>query len=259
MAIVERAPSRVDTVNKYLPEIEVTELPSAGMVYPVRGIYYHPYTFGEIKKLSMDSTPILKKYEYIMNGISVSGFDKFDLTLSDVLFIALLRKLSLPGVESIIINTQCSNCREKISKLYPLSSIEFDDLKVKSPISVTVDEVKYSFSPMTIGRMLALIQEYDEPSDNEMLAYMCTSHDPKIMVKILDDLSNTRSFVDDDVAVLNTVDSYMYHGIMPVKVECDKCHHINSVEIDDGEDEGVIVLPFLPNKATLKDRIEFGK
>jgi hypothetical protein len=258
------APRVAPPANIYLPEIEITELPSAGKVYPIRGMYYHPYSFGELKKLSMDTTPQLKKYEYITNGLTLpAGMSPDDLTLADVLFIALLRKLSVPGVEQISLTKICDKCKKVISHTIKFTDIEFDDLQSECPLTVEINGIEMSFSPMTLGGMKALVDYANDKgeaaSSTDLLAFQCISHDYDVMAATLEKMSETRSYLDQDLALLNQLDQMMYHGIKPIPVQCanPECKHMNHVELD-GEDEGLLVLPFLPAQTDTVNRIKFG-
>lgn len=80
------------------PEIEVKELPSKFLPYP-KGtkITYRPYLFGEVKKFNQGQQSTSQAWALIASGIKCS-FDVNELTLSDLRYIGLLRKISTFGL-----------------------------------------------------------------------------------------------------------------------------------------------------------------
>lgn len=265
MAIIEKVQERginESGTSKYLPVIEVTKLPSGFKPYP-NGIkvFYKPYTFGEIKKLSQDELSMAKKYEYALSGVTVEGMDKYNLTVSDILYILLLRKLSIPGIDSVSVTKRCSHCDELIlNKRVPLSEVEFDELKYEMPLSTEIEGKVYSFSPMTIGNMLELAKETDSPSEEQLLAYTCVSPGPKEALEMIKYVQDNMMYIDETIHVLNAIDERMFHGVLPITVKCDNkdCEFENKVSLD-GEEQGTLVLPFREQPVSIESRISSGK
>lgn len=246
--------------QSYLPEIEVKPLPSGFKPYPSPiKVSYKPYTFGEVKKMSQDDISLVKRYEYVMSGIAVDGMDKMELTLGDVLYLSMLRKLSIPGIDSVSITKRCQHCGEIMTNLrLELATVEFDELKYDLPLSTVVAGKKYSFSPLTVGALIQMSKEHDDPSDEEMLARTCIDPGYEEALAMLTILNNERSYVDEDLKAVNKIDEMMYHGIQPVSLKCPACGGINKVALDE-EEKGVLVLPFRQDSVPVETRISVGQ
>ena len=88
-----------------MPLVEVTQLPSGFIAYPEGvKISYRPYVFGEIKKFNQSNMSKLNAYELAMQGVVVEGMPKDDITFADMLYIALLRKISSLGDTSFSVS-----------------------------------------------------------------------------------------------------------------------------------------------------------
>lgn len=261
MARVQKAePNNLKEANPYfIPSIEVKAIPSGFIPYP-KGtkIYYQPCTMGELKKMSQDEISLDKKYEYILGGITVEGMDKMQLTVSDVLYLSMLRKLSIPGVDSVTITKRCKHCGEFIlGKKVLLAEVEFEDLKTQLPLSVEIEGIKYSFSPLTIGAVLKLNESGEELTDSVLMANTCVAPSVEKALAMITRLNEVLPYNNPDLAVLNKIDTMLYHGVAPINLTCDHCGLENKVHLDE-EEKGVLVLPFCKDDVSAEARIQAG-
>ena len=90
--------------KSYLPEYREDDLPSRKLQYPkgVR-VYYRPYTLGELLKINQYNFDEVELYEFILDGIKVTGMEKEDLTYYDVVYLGWRRKTA--SMESAIVDT----------------------------------------------------------------------------------------------------------------------------------------------------------
>ncbi len=270
MAKVQRAikppakmegPERVERQDQHFsPEIEVKQLPSGFKPYPKNmQVSYRPFSMGEIKKMGQDEISLDKKFEYVLKGITVINMDKMQLTVADVLYLSMLRKLTIPGVDTVTVTKRCVHCGGYIvGKKVFLGEVEFQDLKTELPVSFEYEEVKYSFSPLTIGGLLEIAAETnEEPNEEQLLAKTCVSPSYEEALAMVTRLNNDVPYNSPDLAVLNTIDGMMYHGVAPIKLVCDECGLENKISLDE-EEQGVLVLPFCEDPAPVEARISIG-
>ena len=102
--------------------ISVKRLPSNFLSYPddVK-ISYKTYRWGDVKKISNTKYEEKTLIPFISLGIKVSSvaepeFQINDLTLSDFLYIGLLRKICTFGTEKFQLATACTKCKSTITK-----------------------------------------------------------------------------------------------------------------------------------------------
>ena len=62
-------------------------------------------------------------------GIQCS-FSKNDLTLSDAIYLGLMRKISTLGTEKLKLPYLCKNCRQKYTHVFKNQDLEFNDIDV---------------------------------------------------------------------------------------------------------------------------------
>ena len=268
MAKVQRAvkpnvgKKRPEVQDQYFsPEIAVKQLPSGFIPYPSNvQVSYRPFSMGEIKKMGQDNISLTKKYEYVLNGITVINMDKMQLTVADVLYLSMLRKLTIPGVESVTVTKRCTHCGEFIvGHRILLDTVEFEDLKTQLPLSFEFEGVKYSFSPLTIGGLLEISEDTnDEPEDEQLLAKTCISPGYDEALAMARKLNNDLPYNNEDLIILNRIDNMMYHGVAPISIPCKECGLENKVILDE-EEKGVLVLPFREDTTPFEARISVGQ
>ena len=234
--------------------ISVASLPSKGKVYPDgANISYRPYTFGEIKKVSQSKLSEVDFIDFLLEGITLN-FDPLILTVADLGFIGILRKLSSLGNSSgLYVNSKCSACSAENKKQLELNSLDFDELTVDFPIiwELTRDNgenYEFHFSPMTIGDFKVVLTKKKTEDVTALLAISCRNHPFEETYAIFESLSL------GEADNLQKVEKYLIHGIKPVEITC-ACGKITTVRL---EADQQLVLPFRGPQESVKSRIRFG-
>lgn len=274
---VQADPTPVSVKEKRQVEtVEVRgKLPSGSKTYPSGyKIFYKTYSFSEIRKFSGNKLSFEENCKLVMEGVTTEGFDKWDITFYDFLYISLLRKLSTLRSPKFKILYICSQCGKNTSAVFSLEEVDFDELSVELPINYVTDDVTYTFMPLTIGNYLRLVNPEDASS---RLAICCTSHqfmDAYKMISEEGDIENLSLFTE--------IEDHLYHGLKPFKFTCrerigeeDKeakkasvekrelykdprpfCNKEYESELDGGE---LLIIPFRESEGTGGNRICFGK
>lgn len=239
--------------TKYLPEIEVSEVPSKFISYKEDYIItYRPYAFGEIKKTNQSKMSIRSMFDFILEGIT-TNFDKYNLTVPDFLYISLLRKISTLGETKFNIKCLCSSCKIENSNTLNIQDIEFRDIKApKLPINVELSVGKFSFKPLTLKDYYFLIKEKKEDDVLALLAIQACKDNEKEFNKVYQEFYNLNR---EDGEILEEVDNYLDHSLMPVIFKCKECKEDIKVELEGGQN---FIYPFRTNKKSVRDRIYFG-
>ncbi len=236
-----------------LPEIAVKTLPSGFKPYPKGAkIIYVPYTFGELVKFNQSKLPAMERMEQILSGIYCTGFDKHGLTFSDYLFIGLLRRISTFGSNRFVIRYKCPACSKQNEVYMQESEIEFDDLSAPElPVVATLSKGEYEFQPLTVGQYFELCNKGLEEDETSGMAMQVVNHPFDQAVK------DITSITGDDIAIVQDVDRYLYHGMKQMEVECkdEKCkkHALIDLEGDD-----TFIYPFRQSSESERDAIRFG-
>lgn len=244
----------------FLPEVKVpcTHLPSGGKPYPKDAwITHRPYMFGEVKQISASKLDNENSYEYILSGVECS-FDKYKLTVPDVLYIGLLRKISTLGSTEIVARYGCNKCGKPGQFIFKTTDLEFDDLKApKLPICVDMSFGEVQFSPMTVEDYLRMVKL--DKGENEIALYAAQA-------KNLDFETAYNHFFNaqpGDSELLLEVDSLLYHSLKPFIKKCSNqladgkeiCGNPIKVELDGGQ---ALLMPFRRNEGATKNKIRFG-
>jgi len=268
----EQAPEteKSKTKQPYLPVVKVNDLPSRYSPYPSgTEISYHPYTFGELKKFSQSKLSIKQRYEFILEGILVTGIKKEQITFHDFLFLAMLRKLSSVGVGSITVKYRCNKCGFENSNQVQFDTLEFEDMKVPEfPAYMEINGKEMEFTPITVGDYFTLFKEGKDKDQVAVPAIQCRN----LGFSEAYDLIYKAN--PEDSEMLNELDKMFYHGLKSLKFPCQNkeavememlegveiektvhCDYTNQIEL---EDTGLIVQPFRGNGESPKDRIRFG-
>jgi hypothetical protein len=246
--------------NLFLPEIQLSmdALPSKGLSYPPgTTISYCPYTFGEIKKISGSKVGTELAFKMVLEGLKVKGMTPEELTLSDFLYIGLLRKISTIGEMKFRVQYYCEGCSQAIVMNTSTKDIDFDDLMMpRLPIVAKLKKSEMKFMPLTLGGFFGLLKLSKERDTVTTLASTCTSHEFKDAYKLIYEADR------EDGRTLTQVDKLLYHGIKPIKNKCinkidgDKmCGRITPVETDGRES---LILPFRIAGEPVNSAITFG-
>jgi len=210
-------------------KVDLAELPSQGVCYPERAtIHRVEYLWTEIRNLSEmikdidnEEEMIVDKpalYECMMEGIYVEGFDKYDLTLSDLLFIFILRKMGTFGNQEIVITVQCPHCGQYNILGYKLNDFEFEDLmfdRTQLPLFTEIKGLECQFMPLTFRRFKQLYEDGVENDPRAWIAYQCINRDPREVYELCKDLP----YIGGG-DVLDQIDEYLSHGLMDVEATC---------------------------------------
>lgn len=258
----------VDDKDKFLPEVNlaVKDLPSGSLPYPEGfEVKYRPYSYGEVKKISQSSLSMNSVYQMLLDGIECTKIDKYDLTLPDVLFIGVLRKLSTIGTTDVYVPYKCPKCGNTGKHTIKSDSLEFNDLQVPDlPICVDLEKGYFEFMPLTVRTFLDVYSEEKHQDEVYTLAKCCTKSEPSLD---FEQIYKTLFYCSaNDSRILAKVDSYMDHGLKPIEITCDSktsgdnkaksCGHKMRVELDGGQ---AIILPFRRDKESTGSSIHFGK
>lgn len=260
MARIMEIPSQnlVNAAPNYLPDIEVTTIPSGGKVYPENySIKYRPYTYGELIKLSNSKINRVELLKLAMHGVFCENMTVFDLTYFDAQYIVLLRKLSSLGHSTFTVTVGCPKCNKPTSFDMELSSLQFDELEVDFPITVNMTNGKsLEFEPLNVKDFVELC---NTGRDTDELAILATEVKNMSYEEAYSLISNSTG---EDYLALQMLDKYLYHGVKEVITVCnnlvsgDRCGAQIRVDID-GED--TVLFPFRGDIESAKNRIQFGK
>lgn len=260
-ATVETNPISTPKANKnptdFIPEIGLvcSELPSKSLAYPPNiQVKYRGFIVGEVKKISESKNMSTRdRMDILLDGISVEGMDKYDLTLNDLMYIALLRKISTLGDRPLTAQYTCGKCFHKGAHHFELSALEFKDMVAPElPVTVDLKSIKnVSFSPMTVRQLLELSEAGKDEDDLAIVAKTCINHDYDEVYKAVYNAGL------DDVELLDEVDDAMEHGVKPVKIKCagEKCTNEMELEVDG---EKTLFMPFRRSKQPSASRLRFG-
>lgn len=252
-------------------QVRITSLPSNFLFYPKDAeIMYRPYGWGEIKTYSQaaqsNNLTIKDHIDFVLSGVTTT-FDINKLTLSDYLYIGVLRKMSNGSEDGkVSVRYACTTCNTtyciatQITHI-PYKSLDFEELKSNEipnvPIIANLRCGTFRFRPFTVDDYFHLLKINKVGDVTAMLTCMA-----------LDDISNfdevykTFKFMDDnDGQVIDVIDGLLNHGLKPVKVICDKCKAEGLVELDAErllQGGKVIVSPFRERADDVRDRICFG-
>lgn len=216
-----------EKLNPHLPKIalnDCTNLPSGGLAYPEgASIKYRAYMLGEVEEFERSNLSEKEKYLLILRGIE-TNFDKLSLTLSDVMYLGLLRRIMTMGAEEVGVNTRCPRCggpnTERVATAHIHGAngetVYFDELKVPAlPVRMKLTFGEHHFMPITIGDYLSMQDSGIQPDVVSMTAIQCHTLDFPESIEIFRQVTDPK-----DIRMIRKLDELMYHGIAPVKVRC---------------------------------------
>jgi len=261
--------------------LDLDQLPSKGLSYrskmPSPSITYRMYSYGEVLKSSDSKMSEEQKIKFVLRGIE-TNFNKRDITLSDFLYIALLRQISGLGSEKFIAVCACPKCKGRDK--YPIETESFDyndlfddiDPSEKPELPIVVDlfgGIDHVFMPVTVGDYLDLIEMGKENDEIAMHVMQCVNRDE--IYEDFDDVYDKfyRANIEDG-QYLEKVNDFLHHGLKPFEIKCTVkiseedseegskeklCDYRYPVELDGGQ---ALLLPFRESKSPKRDRIRFG-
>ena len=239
------------------PEIDVNELsdamklPSKFLPYPKNcSIKFRPYTFGEIKVYNQSKLNAIDNIKFVLKGITCS-FDSLLLTVSDFLYIGLLRRLATFGGSKFSLAHICKHCKERQTELFDNSSIEFQDIIAPAlPARVNLSVGKLEFTPITLKDYIFILEENKQSDDIALMAVQCRNKPFDEAYELIYNLSSTEG------AIIDKVDKSLYHSIKPLIFKCSKCGEKNSIAVEGGT---ALIYPFRDEREKpIEDVIHFG-
>ena len=253
----------------FMPEIRVAtkDLPSKGVSYPKDSwIKHRPYMFGEVTQISGSKLDTRTTYEHILSGVECS-FDKSQLTVPDVLYIGLLRKISTLGSTEIVARYNCPKCKKPGQLIFKTDDLEFDELEVpKMPIVADMSFGEAHFSPMTVKDFLELADKHKESDEIALYAIQTRNMGFEEAYKKYYNAN------PEDSQTLIEIDRLLFHSLKPFTRKCtnllpmekteiggagagSQCGHPIKIELDGGQ---ALLLPFRRNEGPTKTKIRFG-
>ena len=253
---VENIPPKKEEIispKSFLSEItiEASGLPSLGKPYPKDAkIKYRPFIFGEVKKISSSVNMTQKDmFDIILSGIETT-FDKYDLTLNDMLYLSVLRKMSTLGTSKFSIEFKCNSCNETNKTIISSTDFDFEELKAtKLPVIATVRGVEFKFTPLTIRDFLKIID--DKKEDDELYAFCLQCRN----MPVSESYQYVYNCSPNEASIFDKVERYLGHKIKPIKIKCKQCEKEVKVSLDGGQ---TLMLPFRESRESVGDGIRFG-
>jgi len=239
--------------NKFLPEVEIKNLPSKKLSYPeATRIYYNPYTLGDLQKINNSNMDAVQLYEYLLQGVRSTGMDKNELTFYDVVYIGWLRKIASLGTPLFQMQAFCPNCDLKNSRTLELKDMDFEDTEVpKMPIRIRIKEVEVSFKFLTIRDYLDILK-LDKVKD---VIYVFAKHVDNLPFGEAYNL--IYSLVGDDIEKVEYINKLLYHGLSKIPFKCSDCdfeYLVNPANYAEAE----ITRPFRGQEYDIRNEISFG-
>lgn len=226
---------------------EVENLPSHRLLYPDLEVSVKPFTFGEVKVLSQVSS-FRDMFTAISSGIKSSISIK-EISLSDFLYLSLLRKLNSVGEEKMSFKVKCPTCGKEDTVVFTTSQIEFTDLEVKEfPVVLELPDKKLEFYPLTVGDFLSLKEE-EKKDPICLLAKECKSL-PYEEAK--DFISNADLELGE---AFSEIDRLLFHGAKPMEWTCPECGTVVKKDLQGGD---LLLKPFRGVSSAPKYTIRFG-
>ena len=205
-SVIDRATTQVDA------------LPSKFLPYPKGAkVYYRPYTYKDLDDFNDSSLDMAQRLMFILNGVKTVGMEPLDLTLGDFLFIALYRRISSLGTHTFQIKITRDNGAFKTSKAFSFDDIQFDEIKAPAlPIVANIGGNELHFMPLTIGRFIEVLQKDILPGSKDYERAIMAAQ----VINI--DYDSAYSIINNafgqDLVVLNQVDQFLLHTVMPLDV-----------------------------------------
>lgn len=201
-------------------QINLIDLPSKFMPYPKGSVIkYRPYYYEEIKNHDQSKNLTYREeVNFVLSGVCTT-FNKYDLTLSDYLYINLLRRISNTnsGDYDIVVRYQCKGCGNVSKNIFKASEIMIDYLEVPDlPVTVEFSSgKKYSFKPLTIGHYIELVEEGFKNKSVSSIAKCCINAPYDEIYDFIASLTDV-----GDIALANYIDMQLYHSLKPMILRC---------------------------------------
>lgn len=250
--------------------IDVTDLPSRGLGYPDGHKFtYRSYTFGEVKQISASNDVELPQLiESVMSGISSDGFDKYNMSFVDMLYIGLLRRVSSQGHLKYQLPYECEACNQVSTAIFGSEDIDFQEIKeevTSLPIAVNLGGEDFHMTYPTVRNMLD-VKNANKGKKRRGNSALEITASTVVNMPFSDALAKLSALSDpEDMEVLTEVDSLLFHDIKAIKSVCKKqvegenglqqpCNHTNYVSIEGKE---LLIRPFRDGERPDRNKIRF--
>jgi len=253
-------------VNPHLPKIvlkKLDELPSKFLAYPEGAeVKYRSYMLGEIEEYDQETMSAKDRFLSILKGIQCN-FERMTLTVADVNYLGLMRKLLTMGSERVSVDTICPRCNGKNVSHFETKDIVFDPVTAPSfPVRVKLSFGEHEFWPLTVGDWFALADKGIEVKTSSALAAQCHSIDFPESIEIFASVNDPV-----DIRKLELVDELLHHNVAVMSVTCNRtiyteggeeeqCGMIYEVGLDNAAES--FLYPFRTEEDNLSDQISFG-
>ena len=235
--------------SDYLPSIniKVEDLPSKGLFYPSdASIKYYPYTFEEVKLFSQSKMESKDRFDFVLTGIE-TNFDKYKLTVSDFMYLGILRNISTLETKKLSITYYCSSCEKENNIVEEINNFDFDELNdIKVPYIKEFSFGKYEFMPLTVEMTMELIDQnlYNDEFAIASIQTIMDLSDKGASEKFIDTYNKFKYAKLEDGVVFEEIIKDLYHSISSKKFICAECKASNIVSIDGGGDGDIFISPF---------------
>lgn len=244
------------TTPEHMPMIEVLQLPSKFLPYPDgTKVFYKPYTFGELEKISGSNLSFSEMSKIIMSGIETHGITKMDLDYQDYLYLAVLRKLSTFSKSNYHISFKCPHCQQQVDCSPELSSIEWSEMEgvPELPLLVNIAGMDLDMSSLTVEDVSLLENQGLVKSDIAVIAGMIKNVEFKSAMEIVENLDD-----GEDIAVLTMAKELLDFGNQTTTIVCPNKECKKPVKVTV---RGIAKLaePFRKSPEALLNRLLHGK
>jgi len=232
----------------YLPSININpeELPSKGVFYPEKAsIKYYPYTFEEVKIFSQSKMESNDRFNFVLQGIE-TNFDKHQLTVSDFMYLGILRNISTLETKKLSVMFYCSTCEKENTATEEITNFEFDELKdIKLPYIKEFSFGKYEFKPLTVEMMMALIDNnlYKDEFAIATIQSIMDLDAKNVSEQFIETYNKFKYAKLEDGVIFEEIAKELYHGVMPKEFICKECNNTSKILIDGGDGD-VFISPF---------------
>jgi hypothetical protein len=260
-------------MSQELPTVTLQpeSLPSKGKSYP-KGVSftYTGYTYGEVQMISSS-----KKMSYVdimrraHQSIRVQGtrMNPNDMTMFDVLYLAIARKLSTLGSNEFEISLICEakKCNKEFKHIFSQKDIKFKDIEAPElPLKVELmNKAEMVFSPLTIGDFYelseggqlfkALSGKGDQNPFRDPIAVKAAQ---VRNMKFLEAYETIKNITDpDDSELMDEIDTMLMHNLEPLEHTCEACGRVNRLQLEGKES---LIKPFRTGGSTVRNRIRYG-
>jgi hypothetical protein len=260
-------------MSNELPTVTVQSntLPSKGLSYP-KGTYftYTGYTYGEVQMISgskkMTYAEVMRRAH---SAIRPQGtrMNPNDITLFDLLYLGIARKLSTLGGNEFEISAMCEakKCNAEYKHVFNQKDIKFKDMELKElPICVEINNVEMEFSPLTIGDFYDLSEGGMFYKAMGVKGNKSLFEDPIAVkaaqaknMKFLEAYEMIKNITNsEDSELMDEIDTMLLHNIEPLEHTCESCGRVNHLQLEGKES---LIKPFRVGESTVRNRIRYGK